>query len=218
MVKRKRGRIRVISNAMRTYKFRLECFISLSNAGAIASQSYFFPLNYPTYFINAAGTWGQMAGTTIPQEFAGLLLCFAEYQVHKLDTRYISNTTDTGLPATGSAEVPSIIYIAKDNVNANIASTEAYMLNSGVYPKTIENGRSIMFHQSQLKQNRGKYLRIQNMSVANPTLTTNNLIQLPGVAEPYAGTRIYLPNVSATAWVGRIYLTYHISFRCPVVG
>lgn len=215
-MKTKRGRRRVRkgrklklrkwpSPSYTTLKTKVESWITVNVGGAVASNAYSFPLNFPTRHMNAGGTYGQM--TNVPANFAGLLAVFDEYRVVKLTVKFVSNYLDTQAVNT---DIPLIVYFVRD-IDDVLRLNEAAALNAGAIPRRIENTGIQQMSMSQLKSKRGRYLNTA-MAALDPTVAPAANSQVT-FEDAYGSIKLLFPNLATNQYYGRIYAIWETEFK-----
>lgn len=198
------------ANVYSTFRSKLEGVIVVGNAtGAAANYACSMALNFPGRGVQTGGTYGLILSTS-PQELTTLSAAFREYRVDGLKVSFLGSFVETSAASTAGSENPNVMYWAKDTADPSLL-TENFALNSGNRPKMIENGKPQSFTMLQPKQNRNKFINVLNINNA-PTTATTNITQV-GFADPYAAIKILILQIPQTQYVGRLYLTWHCTWR-----
>lgn len=215
--KRKRGGLTMYKkpNQYQTFKVKLETFVQVENTtGGILAYQTVIALNFPLRGITGTAVatgWGSIASVT-PQAYTDVIGAFAEYRVDALKVQFFPNGVNTAGIPTGANELANVVYHANDLDDPSVP-TEAELLGSGNRPTRINTtGKSHNWIFKQLKQNRGKYLRVLNIGEA-PTTAPVAYINNIGFANAYASMKIFFPTVAATNTPGRLYMSWYCTFR-----
>jgi len=204
-------------------KFRLKMMgmvpVSFTGNGGVSLIGYAFPLNNPTIYRSPATTWGQIsgAGTAISNVWTrcfGAQAIFDEYKVISLRVRFVPSEQEThgNTSAYDTVDQPSLVYSFNDLDDSNLITTEAYMLNRGVYPKSYTE-HPVTFHFKQLPEKRKIWLNTANYSL-NPT-TAATVATGPMVDQTSSLKLLFATGTTnlAVASVGRLYAEWDVLFR-----
>lgn len=217
---KKRGKKRSIGrwlgNDSTTCRTRLESYIALQNTNAgigAATQCLAFPLNFPLRQLDNAGVYGLLGAAVLPGMYAQLIGCFAKYRVRSLKVTYIPNYVDTAKPVTTNAEVPNVCYMYKNDIGTQRTVTESLILNAGVKPKYMEQGKQHTLVVRQLKEDRHKWINIDNIGTDPSAAAFQQFQIVSGYNTPFTGCTFYAPNLDNTVWYGRLYLQWDVVFK-----
>lgn len=174
-------------NSVRTYTCVFEGRNNVSTAGAsIVSQ---YPMNYPVYFINNAGTWGLMG--IVPANLTKCMLLFGEYKVLKMQLIYKSTYIDT--TSNVAPFVDDMIYLVNDKDNLTTALTELDATADGLIPKSINlTGKDII--QSFTNPSKGRWIPTPQ-SATSPTAAAG-VNALTQYGNNYYGIKLLVPNIA----------------------
>lgn len=203
-----------IQNTVRKCRFNITAYTSLSQAGAgaggYADNCTVFAINYPTYFRNALGTYGQMPNHS--NLFIRAFNLFDMYKVNSIKIVYIPNEVNTLASGTNPdiVNAPTVMYGFKDIDDVSALASELFALNAGARAKNMS------FTQTWIFRNKSPWKNTSDVGVVpGGAITSSNT---PAGEQQYAGVKLYMPNLQypplgSTYWFGRFYVTWDCMFK-----
>lgn len=190
--RRRAGMVRHVSNAYKTFTADIQSVVTVTATGATTAFNVVY--NFPSYWINNAGTWAAMGAIT--PNLAKFIDLFDQYVVKRLKVvvtpQYMENSPTTALV---TAAQPCEVYHMNDLDDFNLM-TEVQALNSGQMTRSLVQGRPCSFIMTRRQQNRLKYNTALLNTVTPTTALADNRKVLP--TNPFGTLKLLIPNTVNT--------------------
>jgi hypothetical protein len=167
-------------------------------------------LNFPGYCVTS-GTWALMPN--LMGSRARLFALYDEYRTLSVSTRIVSPNQNIGWVQTADTN-DNFMYTHMD-VDDSANATEAFMLNAGIAPRSMNQGGATTGVTTVMKNFSapGRARQYFNNTLINQGPTATVIAGTVVPPEAYGSIKHLWPNLLATQYYGRLYATWKVCFR-----
>lgn len=212
-LRRKNQLSKRVINASRMTRYTyhaIHSFTTAAGAAVPSDWSYSFPVHFPGYYLNTAGTYGPL--TQIPQTIENMFDVSDQYKVVGLKLvwePYYNYMTINSASGTNTIAVENLIMIVKDYDSIQNISGDFQGLNSGIPSKSFAKRQTVTMKP---KGYRG-FLNSQARGTAPTTTSTAQASYPPNI---FQSLQIRFQNIrgfTTDDYRGTIHLYWDIIFK-----
>jgi hypothetical protein len=197
------------TNASKPHIYDITCWFPVITTTA-GSYTFSVALNFPGYGYTGS-TWALFPN--LMGSRARIFALYDEYRVTSLTTRLVAPATNIGWVQSADTN-DNMMYTYMD-VDDYANSTEAFMLDAGVPPRSMNQGGSTSGVITRMANKSAPGLAKQFFNNGNITVgpsfspTAGTIVP----AESFGAIKHLWPNLLATQYYGRLYATWRVVFR-----